>query len=130
MNIKIVETKFSGTRSVCCGDDVYPKLPMDKVHSPMKKRAESMPCQSVCVYCVSCIKSMDIGGKTPRHWMDLLMGEATDPQALDTIKWHAQLQEYIDRHEETNICVPFDCQPVKTLYPVDIIIFFLYSPHR
>ncbi|MBU3950530.1 MAG: (Fe-S)-binding protein [Proteobacteria bacterium] len=98
MNIKVVETKFSGTRSVCCGDDFYPKLSMDKVHSHMKKRAESMPCQIVCVYCVSCIKSMHIGGKKPRHLMDLLMGESTDPQTYDTLKWHAQLQEYIDSH--------------------------------
>jgi hypothetical protein len=33
MNIEVVETKFSGTLSVCCGDDFYPKLPVDKVHN-------------------------------------------------------------------------------------------------
>ncbi len=67
MNFDVVETERSGTRAVCCGDDFYPKLPVDKVHQQMKKRADSMPCDDVCVYCVSCIKAFYIGGKTPRH---------------------------------------------------------------
>ena len=98
MNIEIVETKNNGTRSICCGDDFYPKLPIDQIHQRMKDRAESMPCNDVCVYCVSCIKSMYIGGKEPRHLVDLLMGETTEPQEYDTIKWHEQLQDYIDKH--------------------------------
>lgn len=98
MNIEIVETKFNSNRSVCCGDDFYPKLPLDKVHNLMKKRADSMPCEDVCVYCVSCIKSMHIGGKTPRYLVDLLMNEPTDPQVYDTEKWHEELQEYIYNH--------------------------------
>ncbi|NDV22918.1 (Fe-S)-binding protein [Desulfovibrio sp. JC022] len=98
MNIEIVETKFHGSKSVCCGDDFYPKLPVEKVHTLMKKRADSMPCDDVCVYCVSCIKSLYIGGKTPRHLVDLLMNELTDPQEYDLVKWHEQLQDYIDRH--------------------------------
>ena len=98
MNIEVVETRFNGTRSICCGDDFYPQHPVDKVHKAMRRRAESMPCEDVCVYCVSCIKSMHIGGKAPRHLVDLLMNEATDPQTHDTAKWHTQLQEYIDYH--------------------------------
>ncbi len=98
MNIDIVETKFCGTHSICCGDNFYPTLPIEKVHQKMKERADSMPCKEVCVYCVSCIKSMHIGGKTPRHLMDLLMGEITEPQIYDTVQWHEQLQDYIDKH--------------------------------
>ncbi len=98
MNINIVEAEFSGTRSICCGDDFYPKMPIEKVREKMKKRAESMPCHEVCVYCVSCVKSMHIGGKKPRHLIDLLMMEITEPQIYDTIKWHEQLQDYIDKH--------------------------------
>ena len=98
MNIAVVETQFSGTRSICCGDDFYPALPVDEVQVRMKKRADMMPCDDVCVYCVSCIKSMHIGGKRPRHLVDLLMGEATEPQVYDTVQWHNQLQEYIDAH--------------------------------
>jgi Fe-S oxidoreductase len=98
MNIIIVETELSGTRSFCCGDDFYPKLSIEAVHQKMKDRASTMPCNDVCVYCVSCIKSMHIGGKTPRHLIDLLVGEATDPQVYDTEKWHKQLQDYIDEH--------------------------------
>jgi len=98
MNVEVVETKFNGTRTVCCGDDFYPKLPVHKVHHLMKKRADFMPCEDVCVYCVSCIKSLHIGGKTPRHLIDLLMSEPTEPQIYDTVKWHEQLQKYIDNH--------------------------------
>jgi len=98
MNIEIVETEFHGTRSKCCGDDFYPALSVEAVHEKMKERADSMPCEDVCVYCVSCIKSMHIGGKTPRHLMDLLLEETTEAQIYDTEEWHQQLQEYIDRH--------------------------------
>ncbi len=98
MNISVVETEFHGTRSICCGDDFYPHLPIEQVHQQMKKRAESMPCDEVCVYCVSCIKSMYIGGKSPRHLIDLIMEESTSPQIYDTVQWHKQLQDYIDEH--------------------------------
>ena len=98
MNITVVETEFHGTRSVCCGDDFYPSLPVEKVNEKMKQRAATMPCDDVCVYCVSCIKSMYIGGKKPRYLVDLLMNEETDPQTYDTVKWHDQLQAYIDTH--------------------------------
>ena len=98
MNIEVIETKLNRARSVCCGDDLFPKLPLEKVHKLMKKRADSMPCEDVCVYCVSCIKSMHIGGKTPRYLVDLLLNEYSDPQVYDTVKWHEELQEYIDNH--------------------------------
>lgn len=98
MNITVEETKYHGTHSICCGDDYYSKLPMEQVHQKMKTRAEAMPCEEVCVYCVSCIKSMFIGGKKPRHLLDLLMGEITEPKVYDTVLWHEQLQEYINLH--------------------------------
>jgi hypothetical protein len=41
---------------------------------------------------------MYIGGKTPRHLIDLLMGTATEPQIFDAEQWHKQLQDYIDKH--------------------------------
>jgi Fe-S oxidoreductase len=98
MNIDVVETEFHGTRSICCGDDYYLKLPIEQVRHQMKKRADSMPCNEVCVYCVSCVKSMYIGGKTPRHLIDLLIGETTEPQIYDTVQWHKQLEDYINEH--------------------------------
>jgi Fe-S oxidoreductase len=98
MNICIVEAELHGTRSVCCGDDLYPKVSIDQVQQHMKKRAASMPTDEVCVYCISCIKSMYIGGKQPRYLPDLLLNERTEPQVYDTIQWHEQLQAYIDTH--------------------------------
>ena len=98
MNIKIVEAEHHGIHSICCGDNLYPTLPIKEVNEWMKNRAQSMPCNDVCVYCVSCIKSMYIGGKKPRYILDLLFKEDTQPQVYDTVEWHKQLQEYIDKH--------------------------------
>jgi Fe-S oxidoreductase len=99
MNIDLVETEFNGTKSVCCGDSFYGEIPIEKVHERMKARADSMPCENVVVYCVSCIKAMDAGGKKPRHLVDLLFGEETIPQTVDVIEWHNQVNAYIDAHQ-------------------------------
>ena len=98
MNIRVVEAKRHGANSVCCGDDFYPALPLETVHEKMKNRADSMPCEEVAVYCVSCIKAMHIGGKSPRYMIDLLFNEETTPGVYDTVAWHQQLQAYIDAH--------------------------------
>lgn len=98
MNIEIVEAKFHGKYSRCCGDDFYNKIPLEQVHDKMKQRASSMPLDDVCVYCVSCIKSMHIGGKKPHYIIDLLFNETTEPKVYDTVAWHQQLQAYIDKH--------------------------------
>lgn len=98
MGIEIVESPFSGASSVCCGDNFYGRIPLEEVHRLQKKRAAQMPCQEVAVYCVSCVKSMTIGGKTARYMVDLLLGEETDPQNTDLVKYHDALQVYIDSH--------------------------------
>lgn len=98
MNIEIVETERNRAHTVCCGDDFYPALPLEEVHARMKARAQAMPCEQVAVYCVSCIKAMHIGGRTPRYLVDLLYAEQTEPQIYDTVAWHEQLQAYIERH--------------------------------
>lgn len=98
MNIKIVESEYSGTNSICCGDNFYSRLPIEKVTELQKKRAAQMPCQDVVVYCVSCIKSMAIGGKTPYHMADLVLDEITEPQETRIDVYHEELNRYIDRH--------------------------------
>lgn len=98
MNIEIVESPYSGTNSICCGDNFYPRLPIEKVTEFQKKRAAQMPCQDVVVYCVSCIKSMAIGGKTPHHMVDLVLNETTEPQEIRIDVYHEALNQYIDRH--------------------------------
>ena len=60
MNIKVVETEKRGENSICCGDSLYPHHSMEEIRSAMKRRADSMPCSRVVVYCVSCIKAMHI----------------------------------------------------------------------
>lgn len=98
MGVDIMDSHFSGTKSVCCGDNFYNRIPLEAVHEFQKKRAAQMPCQDVAVYCVSCIKSMTIGGKTARHMVDMLLSESTDPQETDLVKYHDALQSYIDSH--------------------------------
>lgn len=98
MNISLTETKNNRSRSICCGDSLHGKAPSEVVRSAMMKRVAEMPCEDVVVYCVSCIKSMHIGGKKAWHLVDLLFGEESDPQTYDTNDWHRELQEFIDRH--------------------------------
>ena len=98
MNLKITEAKYSGANSICCGDSLYPDCDMDKIHTAMKARAAGMPCEQVVVYCVSCIKALHIGGRTPRYLVDLLLSETTDPQECDIKKWHDALDAYIETH--------------------------------
>jgi hypothetical protein len=98
MNITIVETRNNRGRSICCGDDFYPQLPVPAVKEQMKKRAAEMPRENVVVYCVSCVKSMYIGGKTPRYMVDLLFGEPTEIGVYETEEWHRLVDDYADAH--------------------------------
>lgn len=98
MNIKVVEPKNTRTKAVCCGDSFFGVLPVEQVKHQMKKRALEMPCDDVVVYCVSCIKSMHIGGKKPRYIVDLLFGEETEIGTFEPEQWHGELQRFIDEH--------------------------------
>lgn len=98
MDIEVIDSKYSGTNSICCGDNFYPRLPIEKVTELQKKRAAQMPCQDVAVYCVSCIKSMYIGGKTPHHMVDLVLNEETYPQETRIDVYHDTVGKYIDEH--------------------------------
>ncbi len=98
MNITLVEPEKTGTKGVCCGDTFYGEIPTEKVNIQMKKRAGEMPVDDVVVYCVSCTKSMFIGGKKPHYMVDLLFGEETIPKTIATDKWHRELDEFIALH--------------------------------
>ncbi|NMA74391.1 MAG: (Fe-S)-binding protein [Bacteroidales bacterium] len=99
MNIEINDSKYSGTTSICCGDNFYPKLPIEKITELQKKRSAQMPCQDVVVYCVSCIKSMYIGGKTPQYMVDLILDQDTEPQETRIDVYHDELNQYIEKHK-------------------------------
>jgi Fe-S oxidoreductase len=98
MNIRVIEPVSTRTHSVCCGDSFFGQLPDEQVEALMKRRAESMPCDDVVVYCVSCVKAMRAGGKRPRYLVDLLFGEDTVPGVLDPNVWHAELDAFIEAH--------------------------------
>lgn len=98
MNFTIIEPEQTGTNGFCCGDSYYPAHKKEDVLARMKKRADSMPAPDVCVYCVSCIKSMKNGGKNPRYILDLLFNEKTEPGETDPEKWHESLNKFIETH--------------------------------
>lgn len=98
MNIKVIEPKNTRSEAICCGDSFYGILPPEEVKEQMKKRSQEMPADNVVVYCVSCIKAMHIGEKTPRYLVDLLFGESTSAGTYDTEAWHKELQNFIDAH--------------------------------
>ena len=94
MNIEVIEPERTRMSTICCGDALYPMRPLADVHAMMRSRAAAMPEENVAVYCVSCIKSMAIGGKKPKYVVDLFFGEETDPQITDTAKWHRQIDAF------------------------------------
>jgi len=96
MNISVVEAALTRGTAVCCGDTFYGTLPVAEVKERMRERAAAMPEAEVVVYCVSCIKSMHIGGKTPRYIVDLLFRENTDIGTYEPDEWHGELNRYID----------------------------------
>lgn len=98
MNIEVVEPQKTGTTATCCGDSLYPNLPVEEVNEAMRRRASEMPVEDVVVYCVSCVKSMFIGGKRPRYMVDLLFGEETVSEVTDTVEWHRQVDDYTRSH--------------------------------
>jgi len=98
MNINLIEPEKTRTKGTCCGDSFYGVLPVEQVKENMKKRANEMPASDVVVYCVSCSKSMYIGGKKPRYLVDLLFGEDTNIGTFEPDDWHGQLNNFIDEH--------------------------------
>ena len=98
MNITLVEPEKTRTKSTCCGDSFYGVIPTEKVKEQMKKRTSEMPVDDVVVYCVSCIKSVYIGGKKPRYLVDLLFAEETLPKTYEPEEWHKELDCYIEKH--------------------------------
>ncbi|OFX58645.1 MAG: hypothetical protein A2046_06920 [Bacteroidetes bacterium GWA2_30_7] len=98
MNITLVEPEKTGTKSTCCGDTFYGTIPTSKVKEQMIKRTSEMPVNDVVVYCVSCTKSVFIGGKTPHYLVDLLFNEKTISKTLEPDDWHKELDVYINEH--------------------------------
>jgi Fe-S oxidoreductase len=98
MNIGLREPKHTRTHGICCGDSAFGEVPTERVKKMMRKRASQMPVEEVVVYCVSCAKSMFIGGRRPRYLVDLLFGEETLRGTVEPDDWHAQLDAFIAAH--------------------------------
>lgn len=94
MNIELVEPENTKRTGTCCGDSFYGKVPVEDVKDLMRKRTSEMPVEDVVVYCVSCVKSVYIGGKKPRYLVDLLFNEETDPQTFEPDEWHSELDKF------------------------------------
>ena len=95
MHIEIVEAEFSGTESVCCGDNFYGAVSNERVEQRIQMRADQFPCDNVVVYCIGCVRAMTAGGKTAHYLPDLLFSRNGEqmPDTLD--EYHTKLSEYI-----------------------------------
>lgn len=98
MNIKVMESEFSGTKSICCGDNFYSHIPNDQVVEFQKKRAAQMPCDDVVVYCIGCVRSMTVGGKRPLYMPDLILAHQTKRMDNTLDEYHNELNDYIAAH--------------------------------
>ena len=98
MNIELIEPKNTRSKGTCCGDSFYGVLTVEQVKNQMIKRASEMPLDNVAVYCVSCIKSVHIGGKKPNYLIDLLFDDETVPKTFEPDEWHKELDDYILKH--------------------------------
>jgi Fe-S oxidoreductase len=98
MNIILKEPARTRSEGTCCGDTFYGSIPVSKVKEQMVKRSAEMPVDDVVVYCVSCSKSVFIGGKRPHYMVDLLFNEETIPKTYEPDEWHRELDEYINIH--------------------------------
>lgn len=98
MNIVLIEPENTGTKSTCCGDSFYGVIPTERVKEQMRKKASELPLDDVVVYCVSCSKSMHIGGKRPHYLIDLLFGADTIPKTYEPDDWHNELKDYKEKH--------------------------------
>ncbi|MDD3251108.1 MAG: heterodisulfide reductase-related iron-sulfur binding cluster [Lachnospiraceae bacterium] len=98
MHITILEAEFSGTRSVCCGDNFYGYVPNERVEARIKERADQFPCDNVVVTCIGCVRAMTAGGKIPRYLPDLLLNRVSEamPDSLD--EYHGKLVDHIEGH--------------------------------
>jgi len=99
MKIVIVEPAKTKRKGTCCGDTYFGYLPTEQVIEKMKEKAHEMPLEDILVYCVSCSKSMFIGGKRPRYLIDLIFKEDTIPKTIDPDQWHKELDEFIENHK-------------------------------
>jgi len=98
MHINLVEPKNTRTKSTCCGDSFYGLIPTGQVKDLMIKRTSEMPEDDVVVYCISCVKSVYIGGKKPQYLVDLLFADETVPMTFEPDDWHKELSTYIETH--------------------------------
>lgn len=72
MNVTVAESEFSREKSICCGD--------------------------VVVTCISCIRSMTVGGKRARYLPDVIFGRDTLPMTDGLTDYHDRLEAYIAAH--------------------------------
>ncbi|WP_317855272.1 heterodisulfide reductase-related iron-sulfur binding cluster [Chakrabartyella piscis] len=100
MKIAVVESAFHSEKSICCGHQFYGKLPEEKVFALQKKRAEQFPCEMVVTTCVSCVKSLQSGGRVPKHLLDLIFEEETNPYPVEYAVCEAKKQDFRESQKE------------------------------
>ena len=99
MNIKVIEAEKTRENSRCCGSIYYDQgLPMEQIIEKCRERGNDLPCDDVVVYCVSCTKYLNAGGKKPRYLVDLLFNEPTTMEVSEIIPWKGMVKAFREAH--------------------------------
>lgn len=98
MGVEVEDAELSGTRSVCCGDNLYGAVPNERVEARMRQRARQLPCDDVVVYCIGCVRAMESAGKRVHYLPDLLLGRPTEPMPDSLDEYHHKLESHIAAH--------------------------------
>ena len=79
MNIKLVEPSRTRDEAPCCGGCAKNKEARIQM---AYRRAGSLPCEDVVLYCTGCVRSFSVTDVRPRHLFDLIFSEQTEGLTL------------------------------------------------
>ncbi len=99
MNITVIEPEHTREKSRCCGSTYYEQgMPLEVVYEKCRERAAELPREDVVVYCVSCPKFLNVGGKKPRYLLDLLFNEPTTMEVSELTPWMDMIEAFRNEH--------------------------------
>ncbi len=98
MNIEVVEAKFHGSQSICCGMNFYGHTDNETMERRMQFRADQFPCDDVVVYCIGCDRGMDASGKHSHYLPDLICGVDSASYTDTNIEYKRKRAAYIEAH--------------------------------
>ena len=79
MRIALIEPALTRDETPCCGGSAKD---LSLRRAMAQRRADSLPCKDVALYCTGCVRSFSVTGAVPHHLLDLLYGRKTEGLTL------------------------------------------------